>query len=96
MPPVPPVPLNSAALARVLAQESAVLVPGTAAMLADDLAHDRLLRLNIPALALRAAGGMRHLHDRSLAPAARGVIATLRPVEAEAQMAPATAAEAAA
>jgi DNA-binding transcriptional LysR family regulator len=82
---VPPVLVNSVALARVIAQESDMLVPGTAAMLADDLARGRLVRLNCSAPAMRTNDGMLYLRDRSLSPAARAFIATLRQVEAEAQ-----------
>jgi DNA-binding transcriptional LysR family regulator len=90
---LPPVLVNSVALARVIAQESDMLVPGTAAMLADDLAHDRLVRLSCTAPAMRTTDGMLYLRDRSLSPAARAFIATLRQVEAEAQAAHAPAAE---
>jgi DNA-binding transcriptional LysR family regulator len=82
---VPPVLVNSVALARVIAQESDMLVPGTVAMLADDLARGRLVRLNCSAPAMRTNDGMLYLRDRSLSPAARAFIATLRQVEAEAQ-----------
>jgi DNA-binding transcriptional LysR family regulator len=82
---VPPVLVNSVALARVIAQESDMLVPGTAAMLADDLARGRLVRLNCSAPAMRTNDGMLYLRDRSLSPAARAFIATLRQVEAEVQ-----------
>lgn len=84
---VPPVLVNSVALARVIAQESDLLVPGTAAMLADDLANGRLVRLTCTAPAMRTNDGMLYLRDRSLSPAARAFIAMLRQVEAEVQAA---------
>ena len=84
---VPPVLVNSVALARVIAQESDMLVPGTAAMLADDLAHGRLVRLNCTAPAMRTNDGMLYLRDRSLSPAARAFIATLRQIGAQEQAA---------
>jgi DNA-binding transcriptional LysR family regulator len=84
---VPPVLVNSVALARVIAQESDMLVPGTAAMLADDLANGRLVRLTCTAPAMRTNDGMLYLRDRSLSPAAREFIAMLRQVEAEVQAA---------
>ena len=90
---VPPVLVNSVALARVIAQESDLLVPATAAMLADDIAHGRLVRLNCNAPAMRTTDGMLYLRDRSLSPAARAFIATLRQVEAEAQAVHAPSAE---
>ena len=93
---MPPVLVNSVALARVIAQESDMLVPGTAAMLADDVAHGRLVRLSCTAPAMRTTDGMLYLRDRSLSPAARAFIATLRQVEAEAQAAHAPLAEEAA
>ena len=84
---VPPVLVNSVALARVIAQESDMLVPGTAAMLADDLAHGRLVRLNCTAPAMRTNDGMLYLRDRCLSPAARAFIATLRQIGAQEQAA---------
>ena len=62
-------------------------------MLADDLAHGRLVRLSCTAPAMRTTDGMLYLRDRSLSPAARAFIATLRQVEAEVQAAHAPAAE---
>ena len=90
---VPPVLVNSVGLARVIAQESDMLVPGTAAMLADDVAQGRLVRLSCAAPAMRTTDGMLYLRDRSLSPAARAFIATLRQVEAETQAAHAPLAE---
>jgi len=84
---VPQVLVNSVALARVIAQESDMLVPGTWAVLADDVVRGRLVRLSCTAPAMRTTDGMLYLRDRSLSPAARAFLATLRQVEAEAQTA---------
>ena len=87
---MPQVLVNSVVLARLIAQESDMLVPGTAAMLADDVAAGRLVRLECSAPAMQTNNGVLYLRERTLSPAARVFIEALRQVEAEAQAADAT------
>jgi DNA-binding transcriptional LysR family regulator len=87
---VPPILVNTVALARMIARESDAVVPMTAATLADDLAAGRLVVLAVDAPAMRTNGGIFYLRDRTLAPAARRFIDVLRAVEAEAQAVEAT------
>ncbi|HYN61563.1 MAG TPA: LysR family transcriptional regulator [Rubrivivax sp.] len=84
---VPQVLVNSIAVARLIAQESDMLVPGTAAMLAGDVASGRLVRLSCTAPAMQTSNGVIYLRERMLSPAARVFIETLHRVEAEAQAA---------
>jgi DNA-binding transcriptional LysR family regulator len=84
---VPQVLVNSIAAARLIAQESDMLVPGTAAMLADDVAAGRLVRLECTAPPMRTNNGLIHLRQRTLSPAARAFIEALRKAEAQAQSA---------
>jgi DNA-binding transcriptional LysR family regulator len=81
---VPQIKVNSMTTARLIACESDALVPGTAAMLADDVAAGRLVRLDMDAPTMRTDAGVFHLRGRSLSPAARVFIEHLRAVEAEA------------
>jgi len=81
----PKVLVNTVAMARQVAQASDLLVPGTAAMLADDVAARRLVRLSCSAPALRTNNGLLYLRGRTLSPAARVFIQVLRSVEAQAQ-----------
>jgi DNA-binding transcriptional LysR family regulator len=80
---VPQILVNSLAVARLVAQGSDALIPGTAGILADDLAAGRLVTLDCDAPILRTTHGVLYLRDRTLAPAAREFIETLRAVEAE-------------
>jgi len=84
---VPQVLVNSVALARLIAQESDMLVPGTAAMLADDVAAGRLVSLGCSAPAMHTFNGVLYLSERTMSPAARAFIEALRQVEAEEQAA---------
>jgi DNA-binding transcriptional LysR family regulator len=77
--------VNSIAMARLIAQESDLLVPGTAAMLADDVSAGRLVRLECSAPAMRTNNGLLYLRERTLSPAARVFIQALQQVEAEAR-----------
>ena len=86
----PQILVNSIVLAQMIEQESDLLVPGTAAMLADDVAAGRLVRLECAAPAMQTNNGLIHLRERTLSPAARVFIEALRRVEAEAQAADAT------
>jgi DNA-binding transcriptional LysR family regulator len=83
----PQILVNSIATARLIARESDAVVPGTAAILADDVAAGRLVILSADAPAMRTDAGVFYLRGRSLAPAARAFIEVLRAVEAEAQAA---------
>jgi DNA-binding transcriptional LysR family regulator len=80
---VPQILVNSLAVARQFAQGSDALFPATAGILADDLAAGRLVTLDCDAPILRTTHGVLYLRDRTLAPAAREFIETLRAVEAE-------------
>jgi len=80
---IPQIFVNSLAVARLVAQGSDALFPGTAGILADDLAAGRLVTLDCDAPVLRTTHGVLYLRDRTLAPAAREFIETLRAVEAE-------------
>ena len=80
----PRVLVNSIAMALRVAQESDMVVPGSAAMLAADVAAGRLVRLACSAPALRTNNGLLYLRERTLAPAARVFIQALKQVEAEA------------
>lgn len=84
---LPQVLVNSVTLARLIAQESDLLVPGTAAMLADDVAAGRLVRLGCSAPAMHTYNGVLYLRERTLSPAARAFIEALHQVETEAQAA---------
>jgi DNA-binding transcriptional LysR family regulator len=82
---VPQIQVNSMTTARLIAHESDALVPGSAAMLADDVATGRLVRLDaVDAPAMRTDPGVFYLRGRTLAPAARVFIEHSRAVEAEA------------
>ena len=88
---VPQIQVNSMTTARLIAYESDALVPGTAAMLADDVGAGRLVRLDVDAPAMRTDPGVFYLRGRTLAPAARVFIEHLRAVEADAAAADAAA-----
>jgi DNA-binding transcriptional LysR family regulator len=80
----PQVLVNSIAMARLVAQQSDMVVPGTAEMLADDVAAGRLVRLSCHAPAMRTNNGLLYLRERTLAPAARVFIQALKEVAADA------------
>ena len=80
---VPQVLVNSVAAAKVIARGSDLLVPGTAAALADEVAAGRLVILDVDAPALRTRYGLFYLRERALAPAARVFVDALHGVEAE-------------
>ncbi len=83
---IPQVCVNSLALARLIARDSDALFPGTLGMLADDLAAGRLTLLDFAGPAIRTNYGLIYLRGRTLTPAARMFIDTLRAVESEAQI----------
>lgn len=80
---VPQIQVNSPTMGRLIARESDALFPGTASMLADDVATGRLVRLSISAPVLRTVHGILYLRERTPAPATQLFIETLREVEAE-------------
>lgn len=80
---VPPIYVNSYALARQIARDTDSLVPGTARMLAPDLAAGQLVRLDFHMPAVRTNYAIIHRRDRSLSPAARVFIDLVREVEAD-------------
>jgi DNA-binding transcriptional LysR family regulator len=80
---VPQIQVNSMTAARLIARESNALVPASAAILAEDVAAGRLVKLDVDAPALRTDPGVFYLRGRSLAPAARVFIDTWRAIEAE-------------
>jgi len=80
---VPQVLVNSVAVAKVIARGSDLLLPGTAATLADEVAAGRLVILDVDAPALRTRYGLFYLRERALAPAARVFVDALHRVEAE-------------
>jgi DNA-binding transcriptional LysR family regulator len=79
----PAILVNSLSLARQIACESDALFPGTAAMLAADLAAGRLVRLNFRIPIMRTNYGIVHRRDRTPSPALDLFIRVLREVEAE-------------
>jgi DNA-binding transcriptional LysR family regulator len=78
--------VNSTVLARLIARESDAVFPGTAVMLVQDVAAGLLVRLDADAPAMRSNPGVFYLRNRTLAPAARTFIETLREVEEQAQL----------
>jgi DNA-binding transcriptional LysR family regulator len=87
---VPQLNVNSLPLARLIARQSNALFPGTAGMLAEDIAAGHLVLLDFRVPAMQTNYGVIYLRGRTLAPAARAFIAALHAVEAEAQIASAT------
>jgi len=61
--------------------------PGTAPMIAEDVAAGRLVRLDCDAPALRTNPGLLYLRGRTLAPAALAFMTILRAAETEAEAA---------
>jgi DNA-binding transcriptional LysR family regulator len=82
---VPPIMVNTFVAARLIARESDAVVTGTAATLGDDLARGHLVALDCFVPGMETRQGYFHLRERTLSPAARLFIDTLRQVEAEAQ-----------
>jgi DNA-binding transcriptional LysR family regulator len=81
----PQVLVNSLSHARLIARDSDALFPATAALLAEDVAAGRLVRLDCRVPEMRTTYGILYLRGRTLAPAAKMFIETLRAVEAEAK-----------
>ena len=79
----PAVHVNSLSLARRIAIESDALFPGTADMLASDVAGGRLVTLNFHVPEMKTEYGLITLADRSLAPATVAFLDQLRTVESE-------------
>lgn len=84
---IPPISVNSLALARLIARDSDALFPGTVGMVADDIAAGLLTLVDFAAPAMRTNYGVIYLAGRTLAPSARVFIETLHMVEAEARQA---------
>jgi DNA-binding transcriptional LysR family regulator len=82
---IPQILVNSLAHARLIALDSDALFPSTAALLAEDVATGRLVRLDCRVPEMRTTHGVLYLRGRTLAPAAKTFIETLRAVEAEAK-----------
>jgi DNA-binding transcriptional LysR family regulator len=87
---VPQLSVNSLSLARLIARQSDALFPGTAGMLAEDIAAGHLVLLDFRVPAMQTSYGVIYLRGRTLSPAARAFIAALHAVEAKAQIASAT------
>jgi hypothetical protein len=68
-----------------IALDSDALFPSTAALLAEDVAARRLVKLDCRVPEMRTTHGVLYLRGRTLAPAAKTFIETLRAVEAEAK-----------
>jgi DNA-binding transcriptional LysR family regulator len=83
----PQILVNSLSHARLIARDSDALFPATAALLAEDVAAGRLVRLDCRVPEMRTTYGVLYLRGRTLAPAAKMFIETLRAVEAEAKRA---------
>jgi DNA-binding transcriptional LysR family regulator len=81
----PQILVNSLSHARLIARNSDALFPATAALLAEDVAAGRLVRLDCRVPEMRTTYGILYLRGRTLAPAAKIFIETLRAVEAEAK-----------
>jgi DNA-binding transcriptional LysR family regulator len=81
----PAIQVDSLAMGRQIAQASDAVVAGTAAMLADDIAMGRLVRLNTDAPALRTRYGILRLRDRTPSPAAQAFIELFLQIEREQQ-----------
>jgi DNA-binding transcriptional LysR family regulator len=78
---LPPILVNSFAAARLIARESDAVVTGTAATLADDIANGYLVALDCFVPGMETRQGCFYLRERTLSPAARLFIDTLRQVE---------------
>jgi DNA-binding transcriptional LysR family regulator len=84
---VPPIIVNSVAMARLIAQGSDALFPGFAVQLAGDVSAGRLVPLDVDDALLRNAHAAFHRRDRPLAPAALAFMEHLRAVERQLQQA---------
>ena len=84
---VPRLNVNSLSLARLIARQTNALFPGTAGMVAEDVAAGHLVLLDFRVPAMQTNYGVIYLRGRTLAPAARAFIAALHAVEAEAHIA---------
>jgi len=80
---IPQILVNSLAHARLIAHDSDALFTGTAALLAEDMAAGRLVKLDCHVPEMRTTYGVLYLRGRTLAPAAKLFIETLRAVEVE-------------
>jgi DNA-binding transcriptional LysR family regulator len=80
---IPQILVNSLAHARLIAHDSDALYTGTAALLAEDIAAGRLVKLDCHVPEMRTTYGVLYLRGRTLAPAAKMFIETLRAVELE-------------
>lgn len=80
---IPQILVNSLAHARLIAHDSDALFTGTAALLAEDMAAGRLVKLDCHVPEMRTTHGVLYLRGRTLAPAAKMFIETLRAVELE-------------
>jgi DNA-binding transcriptional LysR family regulator len=80
---IPQILVNSLAHARLIAHDSDALYTGTAALLAEDIAAGRLVKLDCRVPEMRTTYGVLYLRGRTLAPAAKMFIETLRAVELE-------------
>lgn len=80
---MPAITVNSLDLARLIAMESDALFPGTASMIAPDVAAGRLVRLDFRIPVMATEYGFVYLRDRTLSPAARAFMVEMRAVEAD-------------
>jgi DNA-binding transcriptional LysR family regulator len=78
---MPAITVNSLDLARLIAMESDALFPGTASMVAQDVAGGRLVRLDFRIPVMATEYGFVYLRDRTLSPAARAFMDEMRAVE---------------
>lgn len=81
----PAIQVDSLAMGRQIAQASDAVFPGTAAMLAEDVALGRLVRLGTDAPVLRTGYGILRLKDRTPSPAAQAFINIFLAIEREQQ-----------
>lgn len=79
----PAIHVNSLPLAQRIARQSDALFPGTATMLAPDVEAGRLVKLDFHVPPMRTTHGIATLRGRTLSPAARAFLGTLREVEEE-------------
>lgn len=76
----PQILVSTIAAARTIARESDAVVPGSALALSEDVAHGRLVLLDLPLPLSINKAGILTLRDRTLSPAASRFIAVLRDV----------------
>ena len=82
---IPQILVNSLAHARLIALDSDAVFASTAALLAEDVAARRLVKLDCRVPEMQTTHGVLYLRGRTLAPAAKTFIEILRAVEAEAK-----------